>query len=195
MRYVLGFALLALALPARAECPDPAKAASTQFDQAEAALKSGDEQGALDHYTKAVQLAPTEASYYAALADLYARLRFQAEAEKTLAVGLKRVTDDKKKYVLYSLYGELLSNAGNDAAAMSLFESAKHACGYCGEAGQQIVFFNLGVAYAMQKPPRKAEAMSNLQSFYKMICKGAAAHRYADQCAQAQLVMAKLGNP
>jgi hypothetical protein len=35
--------------------------------------------------------------------------------------------------------------------------------------------------------------MSALQSFQKMVCKGAAAARYTDQCATAQQFASKLG--
>jgi hypothetical protein len=35
--------------------------------------------------------------------------------------------------------------------------------------------------------------MAQLQSFQKMICKGAAAARYADQCTVAQQLATKLG--
>jgi hypothetical protein len=42
-------------------------------------------------------------------------------------------------------------------------------------------------------PPRKSEAIAQLQSFQKMICKGAAAARYSDQCTQAQQLATKLG--
>ncbi len=50
----------------------------------------------------------------------------------------------------------------------------------------------MGAAYATAVPPRKSEAMSALQAFQKIICKGAAAARYADQCATAQQYATKL---
>jgi hypothetical protein len=38
-----------------------------------------------------------------------------------------------------------------------------------------------------------AEALQHLQSFNKMVCKGAAFRRYADECAQTQDISARLG--
>ena len=55
------------------------------------------------------------------------------------------------------------------------------------------LFFNLGVAYAEVQPPRKNEAIQQLQSFSKIVCRGAAAARYADQCSQAQEFVKRLG--
>jgi hypothetical protein len=75
------------------------------------------------------------------------------------------------------------------------YEAAKKACGPCNEAGQQIAFFNLGAAYAQLSPPKKSEAMQQIGSFQKMVCKGAAAKRYEDQCAYAQQIATKLGAP
>ena len=49
--------------------------------------------------------------------------------------------------------------------------------------------------YATANPPRKSEAMQQLQTFQKMVCKGAAAARYADQCSQTQQLANKLGVP
>ena len=40
---------------------------------------------------------------------------------------------------------------------------------------------------------RREEAIQQLQSFNKIVCKGAAAQRYADQCAQSQQLATKLG--
>ena len=94
---------------------------------------------------------------------------------------------------MHSLLGDIYDRKNDTGKAVSEYELAKKACGLCNEAGQQIAFFNLGAAYASLKPPRKSEAMAQLQSFQKMICKGAAAQRYADQCTQAQQLATKLG--
>ena len=74
--------------------------------------------------------------------------------------------------------------------AISSYESAKKACGQCNESGQAIAYFNLGIAYAQAK--RNSEAIQQLASFDKIICKGAAATRYADQCAQSSQFGARL---
>jgi tetratricopeptide (TPR) repeat protein len=152
------------------------------------------EKGALLHYTKAIQLRPTEWSAWAALGDLYLRLGLLDHAEKTLREGLSFI-EGSKRFGLASLYGAVLEERHDLRGAVASYEDAKKACGTCTEPGQQIAFFQLGMAYASLSPPRKSEAMAQLLSFQKMICKGAAASRYADQCTQVQIVAARIGGP
>jgi tetratricopeptide (TPR) repeat protein len=167
--------------------------ADAHFELAEVALRLGDEKLALAEYTKAIQLSPHDPVFYGLLADLYLRLGFGDQAEKVLFAGEANVKDENKKFPLYTLHGQLREEKGDAVGALASYEAAKKSCGPCNERGQQIAFFNLGAAYASLKPPRKSEAMLQLQSFQKMICKGAAAQRYADQCTQAQQIATKLG--
>jgi hypothetical protein len=133
-------------------------------------------------------------SFYGPAAELYLRLNFVNEAEQVLNAALSFGKDgDKSLFAVHSLLGDIYDRKGDTSKAVSEYEGAKKACGACTEAGQQIAFFNLGAAYASLKPARKSEAMANLQSFQKMICKGAASQRYADQCTQAQQLATKLG--
>jgi tetratricopeptide (TPR) repeat protein len=163
------------------------------FELAEVALHLGDEKLALVEYTKTIPLLPTEAAFYGPLADLYIRLGFLDHAEKVLTAGETNAKDESHKFALYSLHGDIRDMKHDTAGAVAMYEAAKKACGMCNEKGQQIAFFNLGAAYASLTPPRKSEAMANLQAFQKMICKGAAAQRYADQCMQAQQLATKMG--
>ena len=173
---------------------DNKNAGSTHFELAEVLYHLDDEKGALDEYTKAIQVKPDEMSFYGPLADLYIHLNYIKEAEDTLTTALSFAKDgDKALFNVHSLMGQVADIKGDSAKATTEYEAAKKACGPCNEAGQQIAFFNLGAAYASIKPPRKSEAMAQLQSFQKMICKGAAAQRYADQCTQAQQLATKLG--
>lgn len=167
--------------------------AEGHYALAEIALRLGDEKAALLEYTKAIQLSPADALYYGALADLYFRLGFVDHAERVLVAGEANAKDDAEKFHLYSLHGDIKDRNRDFAAAVTMYEAAKKVCSPCTERGQQIAFFNLGAAYASLTPPRKSEAMMNLQSFQKMVCKGAAAHRYADQCMQAQQLATRLG--
>lgn len=167
--------------------------ADAHYELADVSLRLRDEKSALVHYTKAIELAPDQAIRYAALADLYLRLGFDAQAERTLLAGEARVTDESKTFALRTLHGDLLDRRGDASGALAQYEGAKRACGACTGRGEQVAYFNLGAAYASVSPPRKSEAISNLQSFQKMICKGAAAARYADQCMQAQQLATKLG--
>jgi tetratricopeptide (TPR) repeat protein len=168
--------------------------ADAHFELAEAMLHLDDEKAALDGYTRAIMTKPDEMSFYGPLADLYIRLNFINEAETTLKEGLSFGKEgDKALFAIHSLLGDIYDRKRDTGKAVAEYEAAKKACGPCNEAGQQIAFFNLGAAYASLSPPRKSEAMAQLQSFQKMICKGAAAARYADQCTQAQQLATKLG--
>ena len=173
---------------------DAKNAGATHFELAEVLYHMDDEKGALDEYTKAIQVKPDELSFYGPLADLYIHLNYVKEAEEVLTTAISFGKEgDKALFNVHSLLGQVADIKGDISKATSEYELAKKACGQCNEAGQQIAFFNLGAAYASLKPPRKSEAMAQLQSFQKMICKGAAAQRYADQCTTAQQLASKLG--
>lgn len=168
--------------------------ADAHFELAEVLLHMDDESGALKSYTDAIMAKPDEIAFYGPLADLYIRLTKVAEAEQVLKEGLSFAPEGHKHlFAVHSLLGQIAEMKNDLPRAVAEYEAAKKSCGQCTEAGQQIAFFNLGAAYASLSPPRKSEAMAQLQSFQKMICKGAAAARYADQCTQAQQLATKLG--
>ena len=192
---MLGSAIaMAFTTPVAAECGEvKSSSAQEHFARAESSLESGDEQTALAEYTKAIQADPTNATYYGTLAELYKALNYRDEAIRTLTAGEKLVPDEAQRFPLYSLHGDILDGRGDANGAVAMYEKAKLSCGPCNEAGRRIAFFNLGAAYATVKPARKSEAMANLQTFYKLICKGAMAGRYADQCEQTQVLARQLG--
>ena len=168
--------------------------ADAHFDLAEVKFHLDDEAGALESYTKAIMVKPDQLSFYGYLADLYKNLNYMDLAEQVLQQGLSFAKEgDKALFNVHSLLGDVYDRKGDFNKSLTEYEAAKKACGPCNEAGQQIAFFNLGAAYASANPPRKSEAISNLQNFQKMICKGAASARYADQCTQAQQLATKLG--
>jgi tetratricopeptide (TPR) repeat protein len=168
--------------------------ADAYFELAEVYLHVDDEASALQNYTKAITAKPDTLAFYGPLADLYIRLNYVDQAEQVLSQSLGFAREgDKALFAIHSLLGDIADRKHDLAKAVTEYEAAKKACGQCNEAGQQIAFFNLGAAYASLSPPRKSEAIAQLQSFQKMICKGAAAARYADQCTQAQQLASKLG--
>ena len=168
--------------------------ADAHFELAEVFLHLDDEASALQSYTKAIQMKPDQLAFYGPLAELYIRLNFVDQAESVLKESLGFAKEgDKALFVIHSLLGDIADRKRDTSKAVTEYEAAKKACGQCNEAGQQIAFFNLGAAYASLNPPKKSEAMGQLQNFQKMICKGAAAQRYADQCTQAQQLATKLG--
>jgi tetratricopeptide (TPR) repeat protein len=164
------------------------------FELAEVLLHTDDEQGALKAYTKAIEAKPDNLAFYIPLADLYIRLGFLDQAEQVVKEGLQYGKDGNKfLFGLHSLQGQVHEAHGRMDDALKSYKAAKDACGQCIEPGQQSAYFNLGAAYAQVNPPQKSQAMTQLASFQKMICKGAAAARYADQCSQAQAIATKLG--
>jgi tetratricopeptide (TPR) repeat protein len=170
--------------------------ADAWFDLAEVSLHLDDENSALQNYTKAISVKPDVLAFYAALAELYVRLNYNEQAEQVLTQGLGFAREgDKALFNLHSLLADVYDRKHDAAKTVTEYEAAKKACGPCNEPGQQIAFFNLGAAYASLSPPRKSEAVAQLQSFQKMVCKGSAAQRYSDQCTQAQQLATKLGTP
>jgi len=168
--------------------------AEANFELGEVLLHLDDEQGALQNYTDAIQKKPDELPFYGPLADLYIRLGYYDQAEAVLKDALNfGKSDDKGMFAIRSLLGETKEIRGDVTGSIADFEAAKKACGTCNEKGQQIAFFNLGAAYSKANPPRKNEAIQQLQAFQKVVCKGGAAARYADECTQAQEIIKQLG--
>lgn len=165
--------------------------ADAYFELARVLLQLGDDQGALAQHTRAIQVRPEDISLYAPLVDLYLRLGFPEQAEQTAREGLTRGTG-AATFALHTLYALSREGRGDGNGAILSYEAAKAACGPCNLAGQQIAYFNLGAAYVSAKPPRKAEGIANLITFRKLICKGAAASRYADECEQTQVLLDRL---
>ncbi len=168
--------------------------ADAHFELAEVLLHLDDEQGALRSYTKAIETKPDELSFYIPLADLYIRLGYLDQAEQAVKEGLSFGKEgDKGLFGLHSLAGQAKEMKGDISGSVPEYEAAKKACGMCNTGGEQIAYFNLGAAYASIKPPRKSEAMQQLQTFNKIVCKGAAAARYSEQCLQSQQLAMRLG--
>ena len=162
-------------------------------DLADVNFHLDDEQEALRNYAKAIETKPDNLSFYVPYADLLTNLGYQDQAENVLKEGLQYSKGGEKAlFNIHSLLGSIYEGKGNAPGALTEYEAAKKACGQCNEPGQPIAYFNVGAAYATAVPPRKSEAMSALQAFQKIVCKGAAAARYADQCATAQQYATKL---
>jgi len=167
--------------------------ADVHLELGEALLHLDDEKGALVHFDRATRLAPDRSAGYVALADLYLRLGFTSHAERVLGEGVRLAPDDGK-FALLMLLGQVGDRKHDGAAALARYEEAKRACGACSE-GKAVVYFALGSAYATAVPTRKAEALANLATFSKLVCKGAAASRFAEECTQAYDLVTRLGGP
>ena len=72
-----------------------------------------DEAGAIQNWTKALEVKPDETQYYVTLADEYRRLMFFDQAEQVLREGLSFAKeDDKHLFNLHSLLGRRLREQG-----------------------------------------------------------------------------------
>ncbi len=157
-------------------------------------LHTDDEAGALQNWTQAIDKAPDKTQYFVSLADLYSRLMFTDQAEQVLKEGISFAKeDDKHLFNLHSLLGYIYENKGDFGRAVTEYEAAKKSCDSNKCNDHKEAYFNLGTAYAELNPPKKNEAIQQLQSFWKITCKGALAAKFGDQCAQSQEIARRVG--
>ncbi len=157
-------------------------------------IHTDDETGAIQNWTKALQISPDKTQYYVFLADQYRRLMFYDQSEQVLREGVSFAKDDDKHlFNLHALLGDVYETKGDVPRAVTEYETAKKACDSNKCNDHKEAYFNLGTAYAELNPPKKNEAIQQLQSFYKIACKGAQAAKFGDQCAAAQEVARRLG--
>ena len=163
------------------------------YELAEVLLHLDDEQGALNEYTKAINAEPDIPVFYGKLADLYMRLNYVDEAEKTVreAMSFVKPEDNKGQFIVHELMGSVYDARQRNEDALKEYDLGRKACGLCTDPGQAIAFFNLGASYAQAAPPQCSLAMNNLANFNKMVCKGGAKVRYEDQCSEAQQLAQK----
>ncbi len=157
-------------------------------------IHTDDEAGAIQSWTKALETKPDDTQYYVSLADEYRRLMFYDQEEQVLKEGLAFAKeDDKHLFNIHLLLGDLYETKGDFNRAVTEYEAAKKACDSNKCNDHKEAFFNLGNAYSELNPPRKSEAIQQLQSFWKITCKGALAAKYGDLCAQSQEIVRRMG--
>jgi tetratricopeptide (TPR) repeat protein len=157
-------------------------------------IHGDDEAGAIQNWTKALETKPDETQYYVTLADEYRRLMFYDQAEQVLREGLSFAKeDDKHLFNMHALLGDIYENKNDISRAVAEYEAAKKSCDSNKCNDHKEAFFYLGSAYSELTPPKKNEAIQQLQSFWKITCKGALAAKYGDQCAQSQEIVRRMG--
>jgi len=157
-------------------------------------IHADDEAGAIQNWTKALEVKPDSTQYYVTLADEYRRLMFYDQAEQVLREGISFAKeDDKHLFNLHALLGDVYETKGDIPKAVTEYEAAKKACDSNKCNDHKEAYFYLGSAYAELNPPRKNEAIQQLQSFWKITCKGALAAKFGDQCAQSQEIVRRMG--
>ncbi|PKN49504.1 MAG: hypothetical protein CVU63_01970 [Deltaproteobacteria bacterium HGW-Deltaproteobacteria-20] len=162
------------------------------FELALVELFLDNEQGALENYTKSIQHAPNEGSFYAPLADLYIRLDYFDQAKGVLEQGVKFAADESKaKFNMYVLLANVHQFQGDMAGMVKALETAND----IGGKENPEILFNLGSTYAVMNPPKKSQAIQMLKKFQAQACKGASAQKYKDQCEQSMALVVKLEGP
>jgi tetratricopeptide (TPR) repeat protein len=157
-------------------------------------LHTDDEAGAMQNWTKAIQTKPDETQYYVLLADEYRRLMAFDQEEAVLKEGISYAKgDDKHLFNLHALLGDVYETKGDFSRAVAEYEAAKKSCDSNKCNDHKEAYFNLGTAYAELSPPKKNEAIQQLQSFWKITCKGALAVKFGEECAQSQEVVRRMG--
>jgi tetratricopeptide (TPR) repeat protein len=157
-------------------------------------IHTDDEAGALQNWTKALETQPDKTQYYVTLADAYRRLMFYDQEEQVLKEGLSFAKeDDQHLFNIHTLLGDLYETKSDFARAVTEYEAAKKSCDSNKCNDHKEAYFDLGSAYAELTPPKKNEAIQQLQSFWKITCKGALAAKYGDQCAQSQEIVRRMG--
>ncbi len=157
-------------------------------------LHGDDEVGAIQNWSKALEVQPDETQYYVLLADEYRRLSFYDQEEQVLREGLSFAKeDDKHLFNMHALLGDIYETRGNYPQAVTEYEAAKKSCDSNKCNDHKEAYFYLGAAYSELNPPKKNEAIQQLQSFWKITCKGALAAKFGDQCAQSQEIVRRMG--
>lgn len=160
----------------------------------EAMLWTGDEQGAITNYQKAIELNPKKGYFYTPLADTYISLKLYAPAAKVLEEGerlLDKVQSNKNPlYNLYTLLYKVHQAKGDISGGVGALEKANQ---IAGDTHPEIAF-NLGSAYAVMNPPQKDKAVRLLKSFNKRACRSKKAQtKFRDQCQTSASLVQKLG--
>lgn len=154
---------------------------------------TGNDQSALENYTKAIEHDPTIGYFYPPLAEMYIHLKMYNEGEQVLKAGeqhLEKVV--KNKNALYGIYTLLFNvhQARKDlAGGAAALEKANEVAG---DTHPEIAF-NLGSTYAVMDPPKKDNAVRLLKSFNKRACKSKDAIKFKQQCETSNALVAKLG--
>ena len=118
-------------------------------------IHADDEAGAIQNWTKALQIKPDETQYYVDLADEYRRLMFYDQAEQVLREGTF-VREGRRQAPLQHARAarRRLRDKGDYARAVTEYEAAKKSCDSNKCNDHKEAYFNLGAAYSELKPPK-----------------------------------------
>jgi tetratricopeptide (TPR) repeat protein len=154
---------------------------------------TGEEQSALENYSKAIEHDPTVGYFYPPLAEMYIHLKMYSEGEQVLKAGeqhLEKVVKNKNAlYGIYTLMFNVYQARKDLTGGAAALEKANDVAG---DTHPEIAF-NLGSTYAVMDPPKKDQAVRLLKSFNKRACKSKDAIKFKQQCETSNALVAKLG--
>lgn len=160
----------------------------------EAYEMTGDEQAAVENYSKAIEHDSSKAFFYGPLADLYLTYKLYKEAEQVSSEGLKAVPPGPKTmgglFNLCILQAKAAQMRGDKAAQLAAVEKAEQ---YVGEDSHPDAAYNLGSTYATMDPPNKEKALQLLNQFTKRTCRSGNSAKWKEQCEQTASLIQKLG--
>lgn len=203
--YYQGYAHVKMAQAGNADAYEAAKAplkkcietdpnfAECYYWLGECLLWTGDDQGALQNFTQAIEHDPKIGYFYPSPAELYINLKMYSEAEQILKTGEQMLDKvQKNKNALYSIYTLMFNVYQGKQDLASGAASLEKADQIAGDEHPEIAF-NLGSTYAVMDPPKKQKALELLKSFDKRACKSAKREKFKSQCETASSLVQRLG--
>lgn len=160
----------------------------------EAYEMTGDEQAAVENYSKAIEHDSSKGFFYPPLAELYITYKLFKEAEQVTSEGLKvipaNVKNSSSLYNLCVIQAKAALLRGDKQAQLAAIEKAEQ---FVGEDSKPDAAFNLGSTYATLDPPQKEKALRLLNQFTKRTCRSGNAAKWKEQCEQTASLIQKLG--
>lgn len=158
-------------------------------------LWTGDEQGALQNYSEAIEKDASVGVFYTDLAQTYTSLKMYDEAEKVLTEGAKllrpTVGNANALYGIYTILFQVHQAKGDTASCVADLEKANR----IGGKDHPEIAFNLGSTYATMNPPKKEKALRLLKAFNKKTCRSKVGQeKFKDQCATSTDLVQKLSS-
>ena len=172
--------------------------ADCHFLLGEVGIWMDDELLAEQRYRRAIELDPSHAESYRRLAELYVAYRHDREAAVVLSEGLRFLPDRPQlvptRFSMLMTLAQLEAKIGDRARALSHVAQAEPLV----ETGPAAWSFELAVGYvaagAAADEGLQAKVVALMQRFYKMVCRGAAATQYGDECITAQIWMQRFAS-
>lgn len=169
---------------------DPAFAKCHHF-LAEALQATQRMQAALEHYDAAIRADPTVPYFYPPYVEALVVVKQWDAAARVASEGMRVLptTEDARPhlYALHVLSFQVFQARDDRDGMVQALEKAHAVAG----DDHPLILFNLGSTYAISTPP-DPRARELLDKFFRRVCRGAAAAKYAEQCHTTQLLLHRL---